>query len=159
MELSLTCPFPLSQFLEPRHICPCVFGTARNSIADELQNELHPFQRRVEAHQEERIELRLECARLDDLVVALPIVDLGLRERMEHHQVKCPLIGSYWSVIARMLDRNEAFVERNVEFSRKDLLRIKCVVVPELLQNFSCLGPRPLSSRHRIIRGLKYVLF
>src|SRR6266853_6426157 len=117
MELPLTRPFPLSQFLEPRHICPCVLDTARSSISHELQNELHQFQRRVEAHQQERIELRLECVRLDDLVVALPILDLGLCDRMKHHQVEGPLVVGYLSVL-RMLDRKEAFVERNMEFRR-----------------------------------------
>src|SRR5487761_1339585 len=115
MELSLACPFPLCQFLEPRHIFPCVFGTARNSISHELQGKLHPFQRWIEAHQEQRIELRLECFSVDDLVVALPIGDLGLREGMKHHEVKCPLVGSYWSLITRMLNRNEVFIERNME--------------------------------------------
>jgi hypothetical protein len=39
-----------------------------------------------------------------------------------------------------MLERKEVFVERDREFSRKDLLRVKCVIVPKLLQDFPCLG-------------------
>ena len=66
MELSLACPFPLCQFLEPRHIFTRVFDTAGNSIAHELQNELHPFQDGLRHIRRERIELRLECVRLDD---------------------------------------------------------------------------------------------
>src|SRR6266849_955582 len=38
-----------------------------------------------------------------------------------------------------MPDRKEVFIERNVKLSRKDLLRIKCVVIPKLLENFPCL--------------------
>ena len=74
MELPLAYPFPLSQFLEPRQVSPCVFDTAKNSVSDELKNKLDPLQRWIEAHQEERIELRLECVRVNDLVVALPMV-------------------------------------------------------------------------------------
>jgi hypothetical protein len=43
---------------------------------------------------------------------------------MEHHQVECPLVVSYLSVIARMLNRKEVFIERNMEFRRKDFLRV-----------------------------------
>src|SRR5260370_5666407 len=57
MKLSLACPFPLCQFLEPRQVSPCVFDIARNPISDELQDELHPFQRWIEAHQHKRIQL------------------------------------------------------------------------------------------------------
>src|SRR5260370_15344380 len=113
MKLSLACPFPLCQFLEPRQVSPCVFDIARNPISDELKNELHAFQRWIEAHQEERIELRLKCVRVDDLEVALPIVDLGLRERMEHHQVKSSLVLGYLPAVACLLNRKEVFVERN----------------------------------------------
>src|SRR6266849_415179 len=70
MELSLTRPFPLGQFLEPAQVLPCEFGTASNSIADEFKDELHAFQRWIEAHQQERIELRLECISVYDLVIA-----------------------------------------------------------------------------------------
>src|SRR5713226_10141011 len=109
MELSLACPFPPCQFFEPWQVLPCVFGTARNSIADELKNKLHALQRWVEAHEQEWIELRLECVRVDGLVVALPIVNLSLRERMQHDQVKRPLVVGYWSVIAHVLNGEEAF--------------------------------------------------
>lgn len=88
---------------------------------------------RIEAHREERIEFRLECVRVDDLVIALPIVDLSLGERVDHHQVKRLLILRYLSVIVRMLDRKEVFIKRNVQFRGKDLLRVKGVVVPKLL--------------------------
>jgi hypothetical protein len=145
MELPLACPLPLSQFLEPRQVSPCVFDTARNSISDELENKLDAFQRWIEAHQEERIELRLEGVRVDDLVVALSIVDLTLRERMQHHQVECPLVDGYSSVISRMFDRKEVFIERDIEFRGKNCLRVKRVVAPEPLQNFPCLSA---SARH-----------
>jgi hypothetical protein len=82
MEPPLACPLPPCQFLEPRQVSPCVFDTARNSISDDLKNKLDTLRRWIEAHQEERIELRLECVRVDDLVVALPIVDLGFRKGM-----------------------------------------------------------------------------
>ncbi len=39
-----------------------------------------------------------------------------------------------------MLDRKEVLIQRNVEFSRKDLLRVKGVVVPKLRKNFLCLS-------------------
>src|SRR5487761_2008935 len=133
MKFSLAGSFSLRQLLEPRQILPCVLDAARSSIAHKLQNELHPLQRWIETHEQKRIELRLECIRLDDLVVALPIVDLGLREGMKHYEVKCALVLGYLPVIVRLLDRNEVFIERNMEFSRKDLLRVKCVFVPELL--------------------------
>src|SRR5258708_11261370 len=139
MELLLACPLPLCQFLEPGQVLPCVFDTARNSIAHELQDELHAFQGWIEAHQEERIELRLECVRVDDLVIALPIVDLSLGERMDHHQVKRSLVFGCLRGISRVLDWKEVFIKRNVEFSRKDLLRVKRVVGPKLLQDFSRL--------------------
>ncbi len=87
MKFSLTGSFPLRQFLKPGKVLARVFDTARDSIAHKLKNEFHPLQGRIEAHQEERIELRLECIRFDDLVVALPIVDLSLCKRLEHHQV------------------------------------------------------------------------
>jgi hypothetical protein len=109
MELPLACPLPLCQFLEPGQLSPCVFDTAKNPISDELKNKLDALNRWIETHQEMRIELRLECVRVDDLVVALPIVDLSLRERMQHHQVECPLVVSYLSVINRMLNRKEVF--------------------------------------------------
>ena len=86
MELSLTCPLPLCQLLEPRQVSPCVFDTARNSISDELKNKLDALKRWIETHQQERIELRLKRFCVNDLVVDLPIVDLGLRERMQRHQ-------------------------------------------------------------------------
>src|SRR6266446_4732385 len=140
VELSLARPFPLRQFFEPGQILACVFDAARGSIAHELQNELHTFQRWIEAHQEERIEFRLECIRVDDLVIALPIVDLSLGERMDHHQVERSLILRYLSVIVRMLDRKEVSIKRNVKFRGKDLLRIKRVVVPKPLQDFACFG-------------------
>jgi hypothetical protein len=44
------------------------------------------------------------------------------------------------SVIARMVDRKKVFIERNVEFSRKNFLRVKCVVISKLFQTFPCLG-------------------
>src|SRR5207247_2762430 len=93
----------------------------------------------IEAHQEKHIELRFECVRVDDLVIALPIVDLGLGERMDHHQVKRSLVFADLLVIVRMLDGKEVFIKRNVQFRGKDLLRIKSVVAPKRLQNFSCL--------------------
>src|SRR5882672_9534335 len=139
VEFSLACPLPLRQFFEPGQILPYVFGAARGSIAHELQNEFHAFQGWIEAHQQERIEFRLECIRVDDLVIALPIVDLSLGERMDHHQVERSLILRYLSVIARMLDRKEVFIKRNVEFRGKDLLRVECMIVPKRLQDFSCL--------------------
>src|SRR6266478_1879539 len=139
VELSLARPFPLRQFFEPGQILACVFDAARGSIAHELQNELHAFQRWIEAHQEERIEFRLECVRVDDLVIALPIVDLSLGERMDHLQVKRSLVFADLLIIVRMLDRKEVFIERNVKFRGKDLLRIKSVVAPKLLQDVSCL--------------------
>ena len=74
MEPPLSGPLPLCQFLEPGQVSLCVFDTARNSISDELKNKLDPLQRWIEAHQEERIELRLECFCVNDLVVALPMV-------------------------------------------------------------------------------------
>jgi hypothetical protein len=41
---------------------------------------------------------------------------------MQHHQVECPLVVSYLSVIARMFNRKEVFIECNVEFSSENLL-------------------------------------
>src|SRR5260370_17249663 len=38
-----------------------------------------------------------------------------------------------------MLDGKEGFIKRNVEFRGKDLLWVKRVVAPKLLQDFSCL--------------------
>src|SRR5260370_11919131 len=139
MELSLAFPFPLRQFFEPGQVLPGVFDTARNSVPDKFKNELHSFQGWIEAHQEERIELRLECLRVDDLVVALPILDLGLRERMQHYQVKRPLVLGHFPVTRQMLDRKEVFIERNVEFSGKNLLRVKLAIFPKLLQDFACV--------------------
>src|SRR5712664_147606 len=139
VELSLACSFPLRQFLEPGQVLSRVLNRTRGSIADELQNEFHAFQGWIEAHQEERIELRLECVRVDDLVIALPIVDLSLGERMDHHQVKRSLVLGCLRGISRVLDWKEVFIKRNVEFRGKDLLRIKSVVAPKPLQDFSCL--------------------
>src|SRR5229473_4812908 len=138
MELSLAFPFPLRQFFEPGQVLPSVFDTARNSVPDKFKNELHSFQGWIEAHQQERIELRLECIRVYDMVIALPIIDFSLRERMQHHQVQRSLVLGYFPVMARMLDRKEVFIERNVEFCSKDLLWIKCVIVAKLLQDFPC---------------------
>src|SRR6266404_9439854 len=58
---------------------------------------------------------------------------------MDHHQVKRSLVFADLLVIVRMLDRKEVFIERNVKFRGKDLLRIKSVVAPKLLQDVSCL--------------------
>src|SRR6266852_5686203 len=140
MELSLAFPFPLRQFFEPGQVLPGVFDTARNSVADKFKNEFHAFQGWIEAHQEERIELRLECVRVDDLVIALPIVDLSLGERMDHHQVECSLVFADLLVIVRTLNWTEVFIKRNVEFRGKDRLRVKRVVVPKCLQDFACFG-------------------
>ena len=92
VEFSLACSFPLRQFFEPGKVLARIFDTTRRSIAHELEDEFHPFQGWIEAHQEERIEFRLECVRVDDLVIALPIIDLSLGERMDHHQVKRSLV-------------------------------------------------------------------
>src|SRR5229473_4872053 len=140
MELSLACPFPLGYLLEPGQVPPCVFNEARDPISDELKNELHSFQGWIEAHQEERIELRLECVRVDDLVIALQIADLSLGERMDHHQVERSLVFADLLVIVRTLDWTEVFIKRNMEFRGKDLLRVKRVVVPKCLQDFACFG-------------------
>jgi len=51
-----------------------------------------------------------------------------------------PLVGGYRRLIARMLSGKEVFVEPDMEFSRKDLLRVKCVVIPKLLQDFLRIG-------------------
>src|SRR5216684_2583932 len=65
--------------------------------------------------------------------------DLSLGERMDHHQVKRSLVFGDLPFIVRMLDGKEVFIKRNVEFCSKDLLRVKRVVVPKRLQNFSGL--------------------
>src|SRR5258708_33080495 len=140
VELSLACSFPLRQFLEPGQVLSRVLNRTRGSIPDELQNEFHAFQGWIEAHQQERIELRLECVRVDDLVIALPIVDLSPGERMDHHQVECSLVFADLLVIVRTLYWTEVFIKRNVQFRGKDLLRVKRVVVPKCLQDFACFG-------------------
>ena len=153
MELLLAFPLPLSQFLEPRQVSPCVFDAARNSISDELKNKLDALQRWIEAHQEERIELRLECVRVDDLVVALPTVDLSLRPRMQHHQVECSLVDGYLSVIARMLNRKEVFIERNVEFSSKESSRGQTRDCSESSPELPVPQRQRPSLRSRVLRG------
>ena len=92
MELYLAYPFPLCQLLERRQVLPRVFNTARHAIAHELKNELDALQSWVEAHQEQWIEFRLEGVCVDDLVVALLIVDLSVRERIKHHQIQRALV-------------------------------------------------------------------
>ena|ERR1700730_7725913 len=58
---------------------------SRGCVTASLKNKLDALERWIEAHQKERIELRLKYFCVNDLVVALPIVDLSLRERMQHH--------------------------------------------------------------------------
>jgi hypothetical protein len=61
------------------------------------------------------------CIRIDDLVITLPIVDLSLGERRQHHQVECSLVFGDLPGIIRMLDGKEVFIQSNVEFRGKDL--------------------------------------
>src|SRR6266850_7050257 len=58
---------------------------------------------------------------------------------MQLHQVKRPLVLGRLPAIVRMIDWKEVFIKRNVKFRGKDPLRIKGVVGPKLLQDFSCL--------------------
>src|SRR5712664_2627463 len=58
---------------------------------------------------------------------------------MDHHQVKRSLVFRDLRFIVWMLVGKEVFIKRNVEFRGKDLLRVKSVVAPKLLQDFSCL--------------------
>jgi hypothetical protein len=53
---------------------------------------------------------------------------------MDHHQVKRALVFADLLILVRMLDGKEVFIKRNVEFRGKDVLRIKRVVGPKLLQ-------------------------
>src|ERR1051325_7351832 len=58
---------------------------------------------------------------------------------MDHHQVERSLVFADLPFIVCMLDGKEVFIKRNVEFRGKDLLRVKSVVAPKLLQDLSCL--------------------
>src|SRR5712664_4924103 len=74
---------------------------------------------------------------------------------MDHHQVKRPLVLGQLPAVVRMLDWKEVFIKRNVEFRGKDLLRIKGVVAPKLLQDFACFGPNSSDQdvEHFEVRG------
>jgi len=128
VELPLPRSFSLRQFLEPGQVLALVLDAARSAIAHELQDEPHLFQRRIEAHQQERIELRLERVRVDDLVVALPIVDLSFRERMERDKVERSLVFGCSPVILRSLNRMEVLIERDVEFGCQNVFWVKGVL-------------------------------
>jgi hypothetical protein len=99
--------------------------------------------------------LRYSHVGADDLVIAFPVADLGLRKGVKYDKVSVPSYSAVRASPAEPAIGLKSWIERDVELRCQDFFRIKGVVVTKPLQDFTGFTAGLLHQRVEYFRSVE----